>query len=23
HLRIAGEFSFTVRDGVREYVRIS
>jgi glyoxylase-like metal-dependent hydrolase (beta-lactamase superfamily II) len=23
HLRIAGEFSFTVREGVREYVRIS
>jgi hypothetical protein len=23
HLRIAGEFSFTVREGVREYVRVS
>ena len=23
HLRIAGEFSYTVRDGVREYVRVS
>jgi hypothetical protein len=23
HLRIAGEFSFTIRDGVREYVRVA